>query len=445
MTYQEKYQEKLITVDQAVDLVKDDMSIDYGWSISTSRYFDAALAKKLGEFNNIHLRGGCELTEPAVFASDPENKHFTYTCYHGLGAMRNVLKTGQAFYAPMKYSELPSYFERGYLTTDIYVMQVTPMDKDGYFNFGLSGSYTRAGFETADVVILEINENMPRVSGGSDANIHIDEVDYIIEGDNPELKGIPNMGYGELEEKVAELVVPEIVDGATIQIGVGNLPNAIVSLLAKSDVKDLGCHTELFVDGFLDLIKAGKVTGMRKKLDRGNHVFTFALGSHELYDYMENNPQCLVRSVDYVNSPSVIKQFDNFVSINGAIQIDLQGEVSSESIGYRHISGSGGALDFMLGAYESKGGKSFVTLLSAREGKDGKLVSNIVPNFATGTMVTGARANTHYIVTEQGIVNLKGKSVWQRTEDLISIAHPQFRDELIKEAERMKIWRKSNK
>ena len=345
----------------------------------------------------------------------------------------------------MKYSELPSYFERGYLTTDIYVMQVTPMDKDGYFNFGLSGSYTRAGFERADIVILEINESMPRVSGGSDANIHIDEVDYIIEGDNPELKGIPNMGYGELEEKVAELVVPEIVDGATIQIGVGNLPNAIVSLLAKSDVKDLGCHTELFVDGFLDLIKAGKVTGMRKKLDRGNHVFTFALGSHELYDYMENNPQCLVRSVDYVNSPSVIKQFDNFVSINGAIQIDLQGEVSSESVGYRHISGSGGALDFMLGAYESKGGKSFVTLLSAREGKDGKLVSNIVPNFAPGTMVTGTRANTHYIATEQGLVNLKGKSVWQRTEDIISIAHPQFRDELIKEAERMKIWRKSNK
>ncbi len=445
MTYKDKYQEKLITADKAVDLVKNGDHIDYGWAISTARYFDDALAERIEEFDDLFITGGCELTQPAVFSADPENKHFTYKTYHGLGPMRKVLKSGQAFYSPMKYSELPSYYESGYQKTDIYIMQVTPMDKHGFFNYGLSTSHTRVSFENAKKVIVEVNESMPVVGSGIDSVIHIDEIDHIIEGYNPEIKGIPNLGYGELEEKVAEFVVPELVDGATLQIGVGNLPNAIVSLIAKSDLKDLGCHTELFVDGFLDLIKAGKVTGKRKRIDKGNHVCTFALGSKDLYEYMDDNPQIVTKTVDYVNSPSVVRQLDDFISINGAIQIDLHGEVSAESMGYRHISGSGGAMDFMLGAYESKGGKSFVTLLSSREDKDGKLQSNIVPLFEPGTMVTSARANTHYIVTEYGLANLKAKSVWERAESIINIAHPQFRDDLIKDAEKMRIWRRSNK
>lgn len=446
MTFKEKYQEKLVTVNQAVDQVKDGYYIDLGWATSYSIYFENALAKRITEFSDLHLRGGCELKEPDVFAADPENKHFDYTCFHGLGPMRKVFASHQAYYAPMKYSELPSYYKRGYLKTNIYVLQAAPMDEHGFFNFGLATSHIRTQFESADIVIVEVNEKMPIISPGIDSVIHIDEVDFVIEGDNPEIRGIPVIGAGgEAEAAVAKYVVDLIEDGSTLQIGVGNLPSAIVQGIVKSDLKDLGCHTELFVDGFVDLIEAGKVTGMRKNIDRGSHVYTFGMGSPRMYEFMSNNPQVIAKPVDYVNSPSVVNQIDKFVSINGAIQIDLHGVSSAESVGTRHISGSGGALDFMLGGYESKNGKSFVTLMSAREDRDGNLVSNIVPSFEPGTQVTAVRANTHYIATEQGVFNFKGKSVWERAEGVISLAHPKFRDELIKEAEKMGIWKKSNK
>ena len=223
------------------------------------------------------------------------------------------------------------------------------------------------------------------------------------------------------------------------------MPNAVGSLIAESDLKDLGVHTEMYVDAFVDIANAGKINGSKKNFDRGRQTYAFAAGTKKLYDYLDNNPECMSAPVDYTNDVRVIAGLDNFISINNAVDIDLFGQVNSESAGTRHISGAGGQLDFVMGAYLSRGGKSFICCSSSFTSKDGQLHSRIVPTLTQGSIVTDTRANTHYLVTEYGMVNLKGLATWQRTEAIISIAHPQFRDELIKEAEKMKIWRRSNK
>ena len=257
------------------------------------------------------------------------------------------------------------------------------------------------------------------------------------------------MGAGgpatDVDKAVAKLIVEEIPNGACLQLGIGGMPNAVGSLIAESDLKDLGVHTEMYVDAFVDIANAGKITGARKNIDKGRQVYAFGAGTKKLYDYLNKNPECMSAPVDYTNDVRTIASLDNFMSINNAVDLDLFGQVNAESAGIKHISGAGGQLDFVLGAYLSKGGKSFICCSSTFTTKDGQLKSRILPTLDNGSIVTDTRANTHYVVTEYGKVNLKGLSAWQRTEALISIAHPQFRDELIKEAEKMHIWRRSNK
>ena len=223
------------------------------------------------------------------------------------------------------------------------------------------------------------------------------------------------------------------------------MPNAVGSVIADSDLKDLGVHTEMYVDSFVEMTLKGKITGAKKGRDRFRQTYAFGAGTKMMYDFLDDNPSLMSAPVDYTNDARVISSLDNFISINNAVDIDLFGQVSSESSGTKHISGAGGQLDFVLGAYLSNGGKSFICLSSTVTDKDGNLTSRIVPTLKEGSAVTAARPNTHYVVTEYGKVNLKGMSTWQRTEALISIAHPQFREQLIKDAEKMKIWRKSNK
>lgn len=268
----------------------------------------------------------------------------------------------------------------------------------------------------------------------------------IIEGDNP---AIGEMGGGaaasEVDEAVAKLIVEEIPDGACLQLGIGGMPNAVGSLIAKSDLKDLGVHTEMYVDAFVDIAKAGKITGAHKAIDKGRQVYAFGAGTKKLYDYLHNNPECMSAPVDYTNDIRSISALDNFMSINNAVDVDLFGQVNAESAGIKHISGAGGQLDFVLGAYLSKGGKSFICCSSTFKGKDGSLQSRIVPTLNPGSIVTDTRANIHYLVTEFGKVNLKGLTTWQKCEAIISVAHPDFRDQLISDAEKMHIWKKSNK
>ena len=223
------------------------------------------------------------------------------------------------------------------------------------------------------------------------------------------------------------------------------MPNAVGSLIAESDLKDLGVHTEMYVDAFVDIARAGKINGSKKNIDRFRQAYAFGAGTKKMYDYMDENPELMSAPVDYTNDIRSISAIDNFISINNAVDLDLFGQVNAESAGVKHISGAGGQLDFVLGAYLSKGGKSFICCSSTFTTKDGQVKSRILPTLNPGSIVTDTRANIHYLVTEYGMVNLKGLSSWQKTEAIISVAHPDFRDELIAEAEKMHIWRRSNK
>lgn len=445
MDYNKIYKQKLISAKEAAKLVKSGDYLDYSWGVLAPHDFDEAFAKEITSLNDIVVRGGVELEKYKIFDADEKNEHFVYNSWHSLGVIRKLAGEGRAFYSPLKYSELPKYYRTSIRKPNVFVTQASPMDEHGYFNFGVSASHLYAAIENSDIVIIEVNKKVPRGLGGYENCVHIKEVDYIIEGSNPEMIALGKPQPSDLDKEVAKFVVEELVDGACLQIGIGGLPTAIGNEIAKSDLKDLGVHTEMYVDSFVELSKAGIITGKKKNIDRGRQVYAFAAGSKELYDFIDNNEELCASPVDYCNGIEQISALDNFMSINSALEIDLNGTVSAESSGIKHISGSGGALDFMLGAYNSKGGKSFVTLHSSRVDKKGKRHSNIVPTLIPGTQPTGCRANTHYIATEYGMVNLKGQSLWERTEKLISIAHPEFRDELIKEAEKMRIWRKSNK
>jgi len=241
---------------------------------------------------------------------------------------------------------------------------------------------------------------------------------------------------------VAELVVREIPNGACLQLGIGGMPNAVGMMICESDLKDLSVHTEMYVDAFVDMSLAGKISGKNKNIDHGRQAFTFAAGSQRLYDFIDENRMCMAAPVSYINDIRTIASIDNFMSINNAVDIDLYGQVSSETSGTRHISGAGGQQDFVLGAYLSKGGKSFICLSSTYKKKDGSLASRIRPTLAEGSIVTDTRTNVMYVATEYGCVNLKGLSVWERAEALISIAHPAFRQELVDAAKEQHIWRR---
>jgi butyryl-CoA:acetate CoA-transferase len=320
------------------------------------------------------------------------------------------------------------------------------MDKHGYFSFGPNASHLTAACEGAEHIIVEVNTNMPRCLGGKESEIHISQVSAIVEGDNPPIGQLGGGGEPtEVDKTVAKLIVGEIPDGACLQLGIGGMPNAVGSLIAESDLKDLSVHTEMYVDAFVDIAKAGKITGAKKNIDRFRQTYAFGAGTKKMYDYMDENPELMSAPVDYTNDIRQISALDNFISINNAVDVDLYGQINAESAGIKHISGAGGQLDFVLGAYLSNGGKSFVCLSSTFTTKDGSVKSRIRHTLADGSIVTDTRANTHYLVTEYGKVCLKGLSAWQRAEAIISIAHPDFRDELIAEAEKMHIWRRSNK
>lgn len=446
MDYKKEYQSKLISAEKAASLVQPGNWVDYAWGASTPVAFDQELAKRLEDLGEINVRGGVLLWVPEILKADPEGKHVIWNSWHCGGPDRSrVNSTTGAFYIPLRYSELPRYYrENG--EVDVAVITCPPMDNHGNFNFGLNASHLRAVIETAKTVIIEINEKLPVCLGGFEHFVNVEEVDYIIEGNNPDVAELPAGTFGEVDEKVAELIVEEIPNGACLQLGIGGMPNAVGSLIADSDLKDLGVHTEMYVDAFVDMTVKGKITGAKKNIDRFRQTYGFAAGTKKLYDFLDQNPQAMSAPVDYTNDARIISQLDNFISINNAVNVDLLGQVSSESNGFKHISGAGGQLDFVLGAYLSKGGKSFICLSSKfYNKKTGKEESRIVPTFAEGTAITAARPNTHWIVTEYGKFNAKGRSMWERAEGIINIAAPEFREDLIRQAEKMNIWRNSNK
>jgi len=445
MNWEELYQKKLTTAAEAVQAVHSGDWVDYGWCTNHPVALDKALAARKDELHDVKVRGGVTMWMPEIAKAEDAGEHFTWNSWHCSGVDRKIITKGMGFFAPIRYSELPRYYREN-VRVDVAMIQVTPMDSHGNFSYALAASHLADMLAKAKTVIVEVNRNLPWVYGLNGSEINLQDVDMVVEGDNPPVAQLGGGGEPSAVDKaVAELIVKEIPDGACLQLGIGGMPNAVGSMIAQSDLKDLGVHTEMYVDGFVDMALAGKLTGRNKAIDKGRQVYAFAAGSQKLYDYVNRNPDVMAAPVDYTNDVRVLAQLDHFISINNAIDMDLFGQVNAESAGLKHISGTGGQLDFVMGAYLSHGGKSFICMSSTMTGKDGSVKSRIVPTLTPGSIATDPRSCVQYIVTEYGLVNLKGLSTWERAEALIGIAHPDFRDELIRSAEQMKIWRKSSK
>ena len=444
MDFKKMYQDKLTTAEKAAKLVKSGDWVDYGMCAMQPRALDAALAARHAELEDVNVRGLVELWTPEVLKIPADQNPFYYNTQHMGGPVRKLVEEGHAFYIPIRFSETPRYYRENRPPVDVAMIQVSPMDQHGYMSLGPSASHLVAMLERAKIIVLEVNKNAPRCHGGHEAFVHVSQAHYIVEHDSA-MAELPSGPISDIDNAVARLIVEEIPNHACIQLGIGGMPNAVGSLIAQSDLKDLGCHSEMYVDAFTELSLAGKITGKYKNIDRFRQCYSFAAGTQKTYDFMNDNPELMSCAIDYVNDVRVISSIDNMMSINNCVEIDLYGQVASESAGIRPISGAGGQLDFVLGAYLSKGGKSFICLASTMKKKDGTLASRIRPTLPNGSVVTDTRSNVQWIVTEYGKVNLKGLSTWQRAEALISIAHPDFQDELVKEAEKMYIWRKVNK
>ena len=443
MTAQEEYRAKLRTPEQAVRAVKSGDWVDYTTSLGFPILLDAALAKRRDELTDVKIRGNLLFGPIQTVECDPTREHFCYNSWHYSGYERKLCDKGLCNYIPMIFRNVVPYY-RHFLTVNVAMMCVTPMDKHGYFNLSCATGVARGILEKADIVILEVNERLPKIYGGFDESIHISEVDYVVEGEHPPLPQFPIAPPTEEDVKIADLIVPHIVDGATLQLGIGGMPNVVGARLAESDLKDLGMHTELCGDAYYELYKAGKLTNRRKSHQRGKGVTGIVFGSQALYDWVDQNPGVVVDPLEYVNAPETIGKLDNMISINNCIAVDLYGQVCAESAGLRHISGTGGQLDYLTGAAMSKGGKAFICMTSSFVDKTGVRRSRVLPHFG-GDIVTDPRSQAYYIVTEYGAVNLAGRSTWERAELLVSIAHPDFREDLIAAAEDQKIWRRSNK
>ncbi len=341
---------------------------------------------------------------------------------------RNAVAEGRADYTPIYFSKIPSLFYEAHLPVDVALIQTSMPDRHGYVSLGISVDYTYAAAKQAKTVIAQVNPNMPRCHG--ECFLHVSEIDWIVEAATPILE-LRRSELSEEEKTIGKNCASLIKDGATLQLGIGALPDAVLLSLKKK--KDLGIHSEMFSDGVMELINAGVITNRRKTLHKGRIVASFIMGSRGLYDFIDDNPMVYMAPVDYVNDPYVIAQNDNLVSINSCVQVDLQGQVCSESIGLTQISAVGGQVDFVRGARMSKGGISIIAIPStARGGK----TSKIVPTLDEGAAVTTNRNDVEYIVTEYGIANLRNKSLRERARLLINIAHPDFRPQLVEEWER---------
>lgn len=445
MDYLAEYNRKLTTPEKAAELVQDGDLVGYSEHSLYPYALDEALSKRVNELHNVAVRITNPPKLPAVIEACRDRSKVAWFEGHYNVFARKAHGEGLVNYHPGTYHQQGrSHLE--FSVCDVAFIQATPMDKHGYFNVGLAAS----GIEymvksTKRAVVIEENPELPVCRGINGESIHISEVDYVVKGERKPVLEIPDIEPTEAEKKIAAMLIDEIPNGACLQLGIGGLPNAIGNMICDSDIKDIGVHTEMLTQAYYNMYKAGRITGKCKNIDKGRMVYTFALGQKSLYDFLDHNPIGAASSSGYTNNPATIALNDNVISINNALEVDLYSQVSAESKGFKHISGTGGQLDYTIGAVNSRNGKAFICLTSTYKDKEGTTHSRIVPTFITGTNVTVPRSLTNYIVTEYGIANMKGLTTWGRAEALINIAHPDFRDDLIKEAEKMNIWTYTNK
>ncbi|WP_421852708.1 acetyl-CoA hydrolase/transferase family protein [Novosphingobium sp.] len=423
---------QVVTAEEAAALVRSGMWLDYGFGATQTEAFDKALAARVHELSGVKVRS-CLTTRPRAFQeADPEGARMLSASWHFSGYDRRQFDAGRCTYIPLNLGEWPDLYRRFVERVDIAVFQVCPKDADGNYNFSISASYMRALVEKADVVIVEVNAALPYCFGPDNA-VHESEVDFVIEVPALSAPELPSAVSSEVDLAIARLVAAEIRDGDCLQLGIGGLPNAVGRAVAGAGVKDLGVHTEMMVEGLVALVKAGVANGARKQVDLGKAVYAFAIGTADIYAALDRNPAFVARQVDYTNLPRFVARNDNVVAVNSTGQMDLQGQAASEADGYRHFSGTGGQLGFVRAAYESNGGRAFLCMPSTYE-KHGVRKSRVVAGLAPGTIVTVPRTDVMYAATEYGMVCLKGLTVAERARAMITLAHPDFREELEREA-----------
>ncbi len=422
MLNRERYQHKIVSATEAATYIESNMRIVLGHAASTPTAVLEAMTNNKENYSNVEIIHMLCLGKGDYLAEEMIG-HFRHNAIFVGGNSRQAVKENRADYTPCFFNEVPSLFKEGHLPIDCALIQVSEPDANGFCSFGLSSDYTKPAAECASLVIAEMNKQMPLVFG--DNFIHVDDLDFIVETDYP-LHELNPPQIGEVEQLIGENCATLIENGSTLQLGIGAIPDAV--LLFLKDKKDLGIHTEMFSDGIIDLVESGVVNNSKKTIHPGKMISTFLMGSKRLYDFVDRNPMVELYPVDYVNNPAVIMQNDKLVSINSCIQVDLMGQVASESIGLQQFSGVGGQVDYVRGASMSKGGKSIIAIPStASRGT----VSRIVPLLTDGSAVTTSRNDVHYVVTEYGIANLKGRTLKQRAKLLIEIAHPKFRESLM--------------
>jgi 4-hydroxybutyrate CoA-transferase len=425
MSWVDDYKKKLATAEEVVSAIKSHDRVYVSGNAATPYSLMKALAQRKDELEDV------ELVHVLLIGEDPLSKpemegHFRHNSLFVGPADRKAINEGRADYVPIFLHQIPDLFYSDLMPLDVAMLHLSPPDEHGFMSFGVEVLASKAAAERSKIVIAQINDKMPRVLG--DSFIHVSRVNKIVEisEDLPQLEKNP---FSEVERKIGKYIADLIEDGSTLQLGIGGIPDAVLAALKES--RDLGIHTEMVSDGVMEAIEAGIITGNRKTFHPNKVVLTFILGSQRLYDFADNNPIFEAHPTDYTNHPFNVARNDNMVAINSAIEVDITGQICSDSIGTFIYSGFGGQVDFIRGAAHSKGGKPIIALPStAKEGE----MSRIVPFLKKGAGVVTTRGDVHFVVTEYGVAYLHGKNLKERTRALINIAHPKFRPELIREA-----------
>ena len=429
MNYRELYKSKLVSIEQAAERVESGWVIGMDAAASQADGIVSALCKAAPSMGlkgvKIHTMLDCYPYD--FYATNALDGIINGVSWFSSAGAKKAVAEGYGDYIPNYYRDCPGIM-RNYYHYDAYFASVSPMDENGNFSLATTSSYSEAMIEKSDRIFLEVNEFQPYVPGG--LLININDVELVAENSHA-LPVLPQAKLDETSITIGNIIAEQIPDGACIQLGIGAIPDAVGNALKSKH--DLGIHTEMFTDSMVELINCGAVTNTRKQTHIGKTVTTFAFGSQRIYDFLNNNDDILILPVDYVNDPNVICRNDNVISINSCVAVDFYGQVCSESIGPRHLSGSGGQVDYVRGATQSKGGKSFIAFESTTKGGT---ISKISASLAEGAVVTTSKNDVDYIVTEYGLAHMRGESLSSRVRNLIAIAHPDFRDELMFEAKK---------